>query len=59
MSVPNNPNLNMKSKTDPPKSDVSYIRDRRMSMPGTPIPELELAKEDPSLNKELSKVEKK
>ena len=43
MSVPNNPNLNMKSKTDPPKSDVSYVRDRRMSMPGTP--ELEFAKE--------------
>ena len=45
MSVPNNPNLNMKSKTDPPKSDVSYVRDRRMSMPGTPS-ELEFAKED-------------
>ena len=50
MSVPNNPNLNMKSKTDPPKSDVSYVRDRRMSMPGTPS-ELEFAKEITLLNK--------
>jgi len=45
MSVPSNPNLNVKSKNDPPRSDATYIRDRRMSMPGTPN-EVLAAKED-------------